>query len=74
MKSREHNELNYTDRLKDVPKAMPALLRSSKVQSKAAKVGFDWVDVSGAFAKLSEELEEFFEAFRQDDAAARGIR
>lgn len=70
MKSREHNELNYTDRLKDVPKAMPALLRSSKVQSKAAKVGFDWVDVSGAFAKLSEELEEFFEALRQDDAAA----
>ncbi len=70
MKSREHNELNYTDRLKDVPKAMPALLRSSKVQSKAAKVGFDWVDVSGAFAKISEELDEFCEAFRQGDEAA----
>ena len=67
MKSREHKELGYADRLHGVPKAMPALIRSSKVQSKAAKIGFDWDDVSGAFAKIDEELKEFFEAYEQGD-------
>ena len=70
MKSREHKELSYTDRLQSVPQAMPALIRSSKVQSKAAKIGFDWVDVSGAFEKVEEELQELFEAHRQGDQAA----
>ncbi len=65
VKSREHKELRYTDRLAGVPKALPALLRSSKVQSKAAKVGFDWDQVDGAFAKVEEEFSELLEAYRQ---------
>ena len=40
VKSKEHGEERYTDRLKRVPKALPALLRSSKVQGKASKLGF----------------------------------
>ena len=62
MKSKEHNEKSYTERLQKVPKALPALLRSSKVQSKASKIGFDWEDAKGAFGKVEEELSEFKDA------------
>lgn len=65
MKSREHGELSYSDRLVRVPKALPALIRSSKVQSKASKIGFDWEDAGGAFDKLEEELDELREAWEQ---------
>jgi tetrapyrrole methylase family protein/MazG family protein len=36
------------------------------VQKKAAKVGFDWPDVSGAMDKLSEELGELSAAINGD--------
>ncbi len=62
MKSKEHNEKSYTERLQKVPRALPALLRSSKVQSKASKIGFDWEDAKGAFGKVEEELSEFKDA------------
>ena len=42
----------------DVPLALPALARSQKVQKRAARVGFDWVDFRGPLLKLHEELEE----------------
>jgi len=45
--------------LSGVPTALPALSRAQKIQSKAAKIGFDWDDVSGALAKVREEQEEF---------------
>ena len=44
--------------LDDVPRSMPATLEASKLGSKAAKVGFDWPDSSGLFAKLDEEIAE----------------
>ena len=68
VKSKEHGEERYTDRLKRVPKALPALLRSSKVQGKASKVGFDWDDASGAFDKLEEEIKELRCAYENGDA------
>ena len=37
---------------------LPALMRSTKIQKKAAKAGFDWSDVSGALDKLEEEIAE----------------
>jgi len=37
---------------------MPAMLEAGKLGSRAAKVGFDWPDVSGLFAKLDEEIGE----------------
>ena len=67
VKSDEHGEERYTDRLKRVPKALPALLRSSKVQSKASKVGFDWDDALGAFDKLEEEIKELRCAYENGD-------
>ena len=44
--------------LQDVPRVLPSLHRSFKVQQKAAQVGFDWDDASGPLAKINEELEE----------------
>jgi len=46
----------------DVPEALPALLRSRKVQRRAAAVGYDWPDLVGPIAKLREELAELEEA------------
>jgi nucleoside triphosphate diphosphatase len=44
--------------LGDVPVALPALTRAVKLQSKAAKVGFDWPSLTPVFDKLKEELAE----------------
>lgn len=41
-----------------VPREFPALMRAQKIQSKAAKAGFDWDDVDGAMDKLFEEINE----------------
>lgn len=48
--------------LEDVPASMGPLMRAYKLQQRAAKVGFDWPDVSGAIEKLHEELGEFEQA------------
>ena len=44
--------------LADVPVALPALTRANKLGKRAAQVGFEWRDVSGAVDKLEEELGE----------------
>lgn len=41
-----------------ISKALPSLWRAEKIQHKAAKQGFDWPEVSGAMAKLREEVDE----------------
>lgn len=52
--------------LDGVPEAMPALLRAERVQEKAAAVGFDFPDASGAWEKVEEELQEVREAETAD--------
>jgi tetrapyrrole methylase family protein/MazG family protein len=51
-----------TNALDEVSAALPPLDRAWKLQKKAAKLGFDWPDVSGAMEKLKEELAEVEEA------------
>jgi MazG family protein len=48
--------------LDNIPLHLPALARSQKIQGRAARVGFDWPDVSGVYAKLEEEREEVRQA------------
>src|SRR6266480_6487380 len=43
-------------------KALPALMRAQKAQSKAARVNFDWTEVRDVVAKVEEELGEMKEA------------
>jgi MazG family protein len=42
----------------DVPEALPSLLHARKVQRRAAAAGFDWPDLEGPLAKVTEEIEE----------------
>ena len=56
--------------LDGVPPALPALLKAQRTQAKAARVGFDWRDSSGAFAKVEEEFAELKEAVATGDRAA----
>lgn len=51
--------------LDGIPKALPAVLIAYEQQKKAAKVGFDWDDVTGVLEKMKEEITEFANA--QDD-------
>jgi ATP diphosphatase len=47
--------------------SLPSLLRSQKLQGRAARVGFDWPDADGPRAKIAEELAEVMAA--PDDAS-----
>jgi tetrapyrrole methylase family protein / MazG family protein len=58
--------------LDGLPKGLPALMVAHKYQDKAAKVGFDWPDVSGVEAKVHEELAEII-AETEPDKKAREI-
>ncbi len=55
--------------LASLPKALPALMRAQKAQSKAARVNFDWTDVRDVVAKLEEELRELKQAMASADPA-----
>jgi tetrapyrrole methylase family protein/MazG family protein len=50
-----------------VARSLPALAYGQQLARKAAKVGFDWPDVSGPLAKVDEELAEL------RDAIASGV-
>ncbi len=56
--------------LHGVGKGLPALLRASKLQKKASKVGFDWPVEIGVIAKIREELLELEAAVDAQDLAA----
>ena len=62
IKRTEKSQATYYDTLDSVPRAFPALMRSSKVQKRAAKAGFDWDEKSDVFSKLDEEVAELKEA------------
>jgi MazG family protein len=49
------NDLHY---LASLPKALPALVRAQKAQSKVARVNFDWIAPGDVTAKIEEELRE----------------
>ncbi|NLY70790.1 MAG: nucleoside triphosphate pyrophosphohydrolase [Clostridiales bacterium] len=63
MKQREA-KISYTESMERIPKSLPALRKSYKVQEKAAQVGFDWDDVDSAFEKITEETKELIEAYK----------
>ncbi|MFL6863584.1 MAG: nucleoside triphosphate pyrophosphohydrolase, partial [Allosphingosinicella sp.] len=62
LKAAERGEREDKSALAHVALALPALKRAEKLQSRAARVGFDWPDPSGPRAKIDEELIELAEA------------
>ena len=63
-------KLETTSILQGVPKSLPALLKSYRVQSKASEVGFDWDSSEPVFEKIKEELQELEEANEKKDNVA----
>jgi ATP diphosphatase len=58
LKAAERGKREDGSALAHVALALPALKRAEKLQSRAARVGFDWPDVAGPRAKIDEELAE----------------
>ena len=67
LKAAERETAGETGALDGVALTLPALLRSNKLQKRAARVGFEWPDVAGPIAKLQEELNELEEAVTDDE-------
>jgi MazG family protein len=72
---RAENKSEDARYLAGLTKALPALMRAQKAQTKAARVGFDWPDNAPVVAKVEEELGETKEAIalQQPDAIADEI-
>jgi nucleoside triphosphate diphosphatase len=59
--------------LGDIPRSTPAVMEAGKLGSRAAKVGFDWPDVEGLFAKLDEEIGELRREVERGATAASEV-
>ena len=69
LKKEEKNQETYTDTMKSVPRAFPALMRAQKIQKRAARAGFDFTDVSDVYDKIAEEMVEVSDAANGGNAA-----
>jgi tetrapyrrole methylase family protein/MazG family protein len=58
-----------TSVLDGVPRQLPSLLRAQRLQDKAARVGFDWPEITQVWRKLTEELQELRTAMDHNDRA-----
>jgi len=66
----KQQEKQRTSIFAGVPHSLPALSYADAVQRKAAKIGFDWPDVEGAWPKIAEESAEVRAAAAGDDKTA----
>jgi tetrapyrrole methylase family protein/MazG family protein len=62
IKRAEKDQQSAASALEAVSKALPALMRSEKIQSRAAKTGFDYHNTEEAFHDLKNELNELEQA------------
>ena len=67
LKAQERANKKRDSTLSDVAVALPGLMRAQKLQSRAARVGFDWPDVSGVLNKIDEERTEVRDAIATND-------
>jgi len=67
IKRAEKTSKHYLDSL---PAGLPALMRAQKVQSKVARVNFDWSEPGEVIAKVEEELSETKQAIASQDGEA----
>ncbi|MDR7870945.1 MAG: nucleoside triphosphate pyrophosphohydrolase [Tissierellaceae bacterium] len=61
LKDSKRGYKDLADKLKDLP-SLPALLKSCKIQDRAADIGFDWEDIQGPLDKVVEEYHEVIDA------------
>jgi tetrapyrrole methylase family protein/MazG family protein len=68
IKLREKGNEGRRSVLEGVPRELPSLIRAHRLQERAAKVGFDWNHLIEVLPKLDEEIAEFKESLKQEDA------
>ncbi|MBQ1741994.1 MAG: nucleoside triphosphate pyrophosphohydrolase [Oscillospiraceae bacterium] len=66
LKREEKGQRTTADAMDSVARALPALWRADKLQSKAEKAGFRFRDSDGSLDKLEEEVRELREAVTRD--------
>ncbi|MBQ1619619.1 MAG: nucleoside triphosphate pyrophosphohydrolase [Oscillospiraceae bacterium] len=66
LKREEKGQRTTADSMDSVARALPALWRADKLQSKAEKAGFRFRDSDGSLDKLEEEVRELREAVTRD--------
>jgi len=71
IKAAERANKGAQSTLDDVPLALPALARATKLGKRASRVGFDWPDTAGPLDKIREELDELDEAIQEDQGQDR---
>lgn len=64
----------YTSLLADVEKSLPNLMRAEAYQKRAAKVGFDWTEVTEAWEKVREEVDELEVEIKQETSNIARIK
>jgi tetrapyrrole methylase family protein/MazG family protein len=69
-RNEEHKEDGGVEKglLDGVALALPALSQAEEIQKRAARVGFDWPDISGVVDKINEECHELLSA---EDTSSR---
>ena len=70
LKAAERSSKADSSALAGVATALPALKRAEKIQRRAARVGFDWPDISGPRQKIDEELAEIEQAQSKEELAS----
>lgn len=58
IKAKENKDKGHDSVLDGLPTSLPSLALATKIQSKVARVGFDWDDIDGVLSKLNEEISE----------------
>lgn len=61
------NQKSFSESVDDVPKSLPSLVRSQKVQKRAAKSGFDFKNVNQTLDKIIEEVNEIKDSIANND-------
>lgn len=56
--------------LEGVPRGLPAMVKATRIQDKAAKIGFDWEKRADVWEKVKEEEAEFHEVLDKDAVRA----
>jgi len=67
IKRREKEGKREGSALDGIPRDLPALLRAHRLQDRASRLGFDWPDMEGAYAKVEEEVAELRSALEEGD-------
>ena len=69
LKSKSKNEEKASDRLKSVPKLLPALMRGEKVGKRAANAGMDFGTTEEVIERLKSEIAELENAVTEANEA-----